>query len=414
MKRLAQIAWIASLSFATAVATPAEAAPRNPFDPQAALARANKAEANASADTKETIARQRAEVKAEGHLFAVGATAVSKRELASITGYVPRPMPTAAEVEALKKKTQAARGAERERLAKLQATVPDLKPLWPVRTDGQLPKSFDWTDRGVVSRVRDQGDCGSCWAFATVSALEANYRIKHGSFEDALKAARKAKPGAMPWDAYLQAHKEFEKVDGSEQQLLSCVKRKGCKGGNEYEALQWISANEGLAGDKEFPYLASDLPCKPEVARRIRNPFDWSRPGQYKPLIEVNGFGYVGDDRVPTVEQIKRALLENGPLIVGIHATSSLQNYTGGIFNAKPKKLAMNHAMTLVGWDDSPKVPEIMGIKVPVKMPGVWIVRNSWGDEWGEDGYVRIPYDNGVGLGTLPGGVIWVDTAAPY
>jgi cathepsin L len=412
MNRVTHVAWIAALTFAAAVVAPAEAAPKNPFDPLAALERAKKAEAIAAPDTKEAIARQRAEVKAEGHLYAVGATAVSKRKLASITGYAPGPKPTAEELEALNKKAQAARGAERQRLAKLQAKMPDLKPVWPVRTEGQLPESFDWSDRGVVSRVRDQGECGSCWAFATVSVLEANYRIKHGSFQDALKAAqKKAKPGAMAWEPMLQALNQFEKVDGSEQQLVSCVKRTSCKdGGDEMAALNWIQDNGGLASDKEFPYSASDaLPCKPEVARRTRNPFDWSRPGQYKPLIEVIEYASVE----PTVEKIKRALLEKGPLIVGMHATESFLNYTGGIFNANPKSRKPNHAMTLVGWDDSPKVPEIMGIKVPLKLPGVWIVRNSWGDEWGEDGYVRIPYDNGVGLGTW-GGVTWVDTAAPY
>ncbi len=205
-----------------------------------------------------------------------------------------------------------------------------------------LPEAFSWCDSaGGCPPVRNQGSCGSCWAFSTVGALECNIKIK-----------------------------DKITVDLSEQWLVSCnTDGWGCGGGwwaHDYH--QWKTdpcGGTGAVPEASFPYTASDAPCN------CPYPHDY--------LIE--DWGFVGSSYgIPPVASIKQAILDYGPVSVTLYVNSAFQAYTGGVFNGC-EDAAINHGVVLVGWDDNQGTA------------GVWIMRNSWGPGWGEGGYMRIPYD---------------------
>ena len=204
-----------------------------------------------------------------------------------------------------------------------------------------LPTSFDWRDLDGCTPVKDQGSCGSCWAFATVGALECAVKIK-----------------------------DHVEVDLSEQWLVSCNQDGwGCNGGwvaHDYHMWKTDSCGgTGAVFESDFPYRQADSRC------------DCPYPHQY--LIE--SWAYIGSGvGGPSIAAIKQAILDYGPVAVCIYADNALQAYTGGVFNACTNDATANHEVVLVGWDDN------QGSE------GVWFLRNSWGADWGEHGYMRIEY----------------------
>jgi C1A family cysteine protease len=204
-----------------------------------------------------------------------------------------------------------------------------------------LPSHFDWRELGGCPPVRDQGPCGSCWAFGTVAPLECNILIKD--------------------------HKE---VDLSEQWLVSCNRNGwGCNGGwwaHDYHQWKMDRFNgTGAVLEGEFPYEAWDVPCD----------------GPYEHPYVMDSWHYIGFSQgVPPTDAIKQAILTYGPVSVSCAVTGAFGAYTGGVFNEDDPHAQINHAIALVGWDDSQGAD------------GVWFLRNSWGPGWGEDGYMRIEY----------------------
>jgi C1A family cysteine protease len=212
----------------------------------------------------------------------------------------------------------------------------------PLISSKSLPAAFSWCDSGGgCPPVRNQGSCGSCWAFSTVGALECNIKIK-----------------------------DKVTVDLSEQWLVSCNSDGwGCGGGwwaHNYH--QWKTDPCGGTGavlESNFPYTATDASCN------CPYPHDYL----------IQDWGFVGSSYgIPSVSSIKQAILDYGPVSVTVYSNSAMQAYTGGIFNGCATG-EVNHGVVLVGWDDSQGTG------------GVWIMRNSWGSGWGEGGYMRIPYD---------------------
>ena len=209
-----------------------------------------------------------------------------------------------------------------------------------------LPDKFDWREEvNGLPEVRNQGDCGSCWAFATVGALECNIKIHDG-----------------------------EIVDLSEQYLLSCnTDGYGCNGGwwaHDYHQWKQGKLKDGIGAPLEsnFPYVAYKSSCK-----------------NVNHIYTIENWELIGNSvSVPSVDKIKNAIYNKGPVAVAVYATLAMQLYTGGIFDACSYG-SPNHGVVLVGWDDT-------------QGDGVWIMRNSWGKSWGENGYMRIPYDcNNIG-----------------
>ncbi len=203
-----------------------------------------------------------------------------------------------------------------------------------------LPSYFNWCDQGGCTPIKNQGSCGSCWAFATVGPLESNIKIKDGVT-----------------------------VDLSEQWLVSCNREGwGCNGGwwaHDYH--EWKTdpcGGKGAVLEANFPYTATDAPC------------NCPYPHHYL----IDDWNYVTtSSEVPAVNLMKQAIMDYGPISVAVCVNSAFQAYTGGVFSG-PSCTNINHGVVLVGWDDS------QGTN------GVWFLRNSWGTGWGEGGYMRIGY----------------------
>ncbi len=210
-------------------------------------------------------------------------------------------------------------------------------------TEGTLTTTFDWRSKdglNLLTPVRNQGACGSCWAFATVGVFESAIKIQSGS-----------------------------NVDLSEQYLVSCNNSGySCNGGwfaHNYHLNQYVSpqTQAGAVLESSFPYTASNSSCSQSFSH---------------PYKLTSWYSIAGDWTVPTVAQIKSAISTYGPVAAAVCVGSGFSQYSGGVFTTDEKAScggSVNHAILLVGWDDS---------------TSSWILRNSWGTGWGESGYMRI------------------------
>ena len=197
-------------------------------------------------------------------------------------------------------------------------------------------KAFNYRDAGKMTPVKSQGSCGSCWAFGAMSAYEASYKIRNGIT-----------------------------LDMSEQDVVSCAGAGSCAGGWYDPVFDYMLTN-GVANEATVPYQAVNGSCQNKT----------------KPYRAVNwGFVTVKDD-IPNVQQLKNALCEHGPLAVCVKVTNAFRSYTSGVFNENDNGW-INHVVTLVGWDDEKQA---------------WLIKNSWGTWWGDDGYMWIRYGaNSIG-----------------
>jgi len=226
-----------------------------------------------------------------------------------------------------------------------------------------LPPSFDWRVLEGTTPIRDQGDCGSCWAFGTVGVLECAIKIIDGV-----------------------------DVDLSEQWLLSCNSDDwDCDGGwwaHDYHIAKTDPCDSsGAVYESEYGYQAMATSC--------------SCPKQHPYYLE--SWSYIGSGTaIPSVNAMKQAIFDNGPIAVGVYADFAFRGYSTGVFNAcaEVEEDEINHAVVIVGWNDS------LGTE------GAWIVKNSWGEDWGQDGYMLIEYNcSNIGYGacyvTYGGSVIF-------
>ncbi|GAQ77563.1 hypothetical protein KFL_000010120 [Klebsormidium nitens] len=237
-------------------------------------------------------------------------------------------------------------------------------PVAPPLPTGDLPETFDWRDRGAVTPVKNQGMCGSCWAFATTGAIEGAHYVKTG-----------------------------ELVSLSEQELVDCDHEcdpnfpeacdSGCSGGLPNNALEWIVDKGGLVSEADYPYSGQDGTCKLTDSLTI--------------AAKVDNFSRVAVDE----EQIAANLVKFGPLAIGINA-NYLQTYIGGVTCPLIcNRHALNHGVVLVGYGVHGFTPIRLGFKP------YWIVKNSWGPHWGEQGYFKICRGKGeCGLNTMVSAVI--------
>jgi len=194
--------------------------------------------------------------------------------------------------------------------------------------DPKISESLDWRTKGKVSEVKDQGQCGSCWAFSTIGFLESQSLIKNNK------------------------NQTF-----SEQQLVDCDKKTdaGCNGGLMQSALNYI-ADQGIEGEKSYPYKGRDETCaykKDSVIAKASN------VQCYEDLNDIS---------------IKKYLTTVGPLAIAVDA-NEFQTYDSGILACSGSEL--DHGVLLVGYGSD-------------KGKDYWIVKNSWGKNWGEKGFIRI------------------------
>eukprot|EP01018_Ginkgo_biloba_P016739 Gb_05866 [translate_table: standard] len=216
----------------------------------------------------------------------------------------------------------------------------------PILPTDDLPEDFDWRDRGAVTPVKNQGACGSCWTFSTSGAMEGAHFLQTG-----------------------------ELVSLSEQQLVDCDHEcdpsepdecdSGCNGGLMTTAYQYALKAGGLQKEEDYPYTGVDGTCK----------FD-----KTKVAAKVANFSTVSVDE----DQIAANLVKNGPLAVGINAVF-MQTYVGGV--SCPficSKLRLDHGVLLVGYGSAGYAASRM------KEKPYWIIKNSWGSNWGEGGYYKL------------------------
>ncbi|MHC1742948.1 MAG: C1 family peptidase [Syntrophobacteraceae bacterium] len=204
-----------------------------------------------------------------------------------------------------------------------------------------LPTSFDWRAQDGTTPIKNQGGCGSCWAFGTAAPLESQIKLQCGTT-----------------------------VDLSEQYLVSC-NRSGwsCSGGWWAHDYHWDEApvNDSQSGavlESDFSYRASNAACG----------------GPYNHPYRLTKWSYVAGGPHPTVQAIKQAIFMYGPVAAAVYVGPKFQAYSSGIFNVNESG-TVNHAIALVGWNDDLGPDN-----------GYWILRNSWGAGWGESGYMRIRY----------------------
>jgi C1A family cysteine protease len=196
--------------------------------------------------------------------------------------------------------------------------------------DGPLASTVDWRTKGAVTAVKDQGQCGSCWAFSATEAIESFFFLKTGKL-----------------------------VELSPQQITSCDKVDGgCNGGWPYRAYDYVKSAGGMELGKDYPYTSGTSgqtgTCK-FVSSKV-----------------VAGTGLKAYTSIQKSESQLQTALNNGPVSVCV-AADAFQSYRGGILKSCPGQI--DHCVQAVGYDST---------------NNYWIVRNSWATTWGEQGYIRI------------------------
>ncbi|XP_047326917.1 cysteine protease XCP1-like, partial [Impatiens glandulifera] len=214
-----------------------------------------------------------------------------------------------------------------------------------------VPKSVDWRKKGAVTRVKNQGSCGSCWAFSTVAAVEGINQIVTGNLTSL-----------------------------SVQELIDCDTsfNNGCNGGLMDYAFQYIIDNGGLHKDQDYPYLMEEGTCENNK--------------EEEEVIMISGY----EDVPQNNEESLIKALANQPLSVAIEASGrDFQFYRGGVFDGNCGT-QLDHGVTAVGYGTNKGLDYIT-------------VKNSWGTSWGERGYIRMKRKTGK-----PEGICGINKMASY
>jgi C1A family cysteine protease len=211
----------------------------------------------------------------------------------------------------------------------------------PKKKNVSVPTKWDWRGQGVPA-IRDQGQCGSCWAFGTTAVVESAIGI-FGK----------------------------QSVNLSEQFVVDCNQNQfSCDGGDW--SFEMFQKPEGGVLENDYPYTAYDGNC---YGSKVAHPF------------LIDSFNVLDS---PGVDAIKNTIYTYGAVGVSMSVCGSFPGYSGGVYDSSECDYAdRNHIVSLVGWDDT--VSHSKG-------KGAWILRNSWGDSWGDNGYAKIAY-NTAGIG---------------
>lgn len=224
--------------------------------------------------------------------------------------------------------------------------LPQSRPL--AQRDAVLPSVYDPRPLGVLPEVRDQGACGSCWAFAAIGAIEVGMA-----------------PGA--------------EVDFSENHMKNThgFGLDPCQGGNRFMSTAYLARWSGPVDEKDDPYQPHATESPPQVVPRAHVQQVFFLPDRTAP-----------DDN----ELVKQAVVDLGAVSTTIHWTDSAWSAPTHAYRYEGEAPA-NHGVVIVGWDDALAADRFVP---PAPGPGAFIVRNSWGEGWGEDGYFYVSYFDSV------------------
>mmetsp|Transcript_20143 Transcript_20143/g.45049 ORF Transcript_20143/g.45049 Transcript_20143/m.45049 type:complete len:378 (+) Transcript_20143:86-1219(+) len=218
----------------------------------------------------------------------------------------------------------------------------DLPADFEIKSVELLPESVDWRSKGVATAVKDQGHCGSCWAFATTAVIESHVALSSGLLFD-LSVEQMAMCAPNP-----------DKCGGTG----------GCEGSTAELAFEYLSGSRGMYEEYQYSYTSYygvDEDCK-------------RFPGETSPVATINGFVKLPDNNATAVLS---AVAKVGPLSINVDA-STWHSYESGVFDgcnqASPD---VNHVVVMVGYGEE------AGGKY-------WLVRNSWSPTWGEKGYIKL------------------------
>ncbi|OAY54730.1 cysteine protease XCP1 [Manihot esculenta] len=214
-----------------------------------------------------------------------------------------------------------------------------------------LPKSVDWRKKGAVTPVKNQGSCGSCWAFSTVAAVEGINQIVNGNLTSL-----------------------------SEQELIDCDTsfNSGCNGGLMDYAFEYIVNNGGLHKEEDYPYLMEEGTCEDKR--------------EEMEVVTISGYHDVPENNEASLLKA----LAHQPVSVAIEASGrDFQFYSGGVFSGACGT-DLDHGVAAVGYGSSKGLDYI-------------IVKNSWGPKWGEKGYIRMKRNSGK-----PEGLCGINKMASY
>ena len=202
-----------------------------------------------------------------------------------------------------------------------------------------LPDSLDWEKLGTQTEIRSQGKCGSCWAHTGISAIETAYFLVTGDLE-----------------AF------------SDQEVLDCAfehkaEKDGCRGAGVNAAVNYVKKASRIAYLKDTGYHGYDRPCKSE---EFTNALKKAK--------------VVGSQRISDDNGLKESVAK-GAVVAGMYMTKSFYMYKTGIFEDQHNcKTSINHGVTVIGYGN-------------VDGKNFWKIRNSWGADWGENGYARFSRD---------------------
>jgi cathepsin L len=325
-----------------------------------------KREASAKKAVKTKVAALRSTVKDKNYSFKVGYTSAMDRDIKELTGLkVPKDIKKTAKAQN-EKAAKKLKGRSLRTAALSRNAFGGAPPAGPGGPGGGKGKSkskgkgkkgkgqdapqgfsdvcspdadaFTWSEH--MPPIRDQRFCGSCWAFAAMGSYEASQHIVNDV-----------------------------SLDLSEQHAVDCAeiysgKAGSCRGGWYMKVFEWMEKEGSMPTEATVPYESQDLACRNDVEA----PF------------KVEAWGWVGHpwSRDATVDELKEAMCNYGPVSTAVTATGAFVGYTSGVFDERNPGM-INHAVVLVGWDDE---------------KNAWLMRNSWGTKWGMDGYMWIDYES--------------------
>jgi KDEL-tailed cysteine endopeptidase len=247
-------------------------------------------------------------------------------------------------------------------------------PIEYLKMYSSLPPKKIWGNN-ILPKVKNQGRCGSCWAFSTTSSVESLMRINNHSVERL-----------------------------SEQQLVDCSKKNnGCNGGLMHLAYQYIIENNGLLNNKDYEYVAKDQPCKInkegsnsceckdiEKLENVTESCNCKNEKKNAKGSEIKDYEFI----IPKSKIDIMASLQNGPVALALDASPFVfRFYKEGVIDIPSSQSSnINHAVLLTGYDR-----DVNGT--------YWIIQNSWGEKWGDNGYakIRATDDEGVLLSQIYG-----------